>query len=174
MKISDSWDFEIFLNQLQYLHEKCFRNMRTTLETSLKKQCFFDCTFVLLCSIKLLILNLQIVVGSFMPNGCYKTHKRKHYRERTVCSPTPTAPSLALCASDMVTAASPISQAKPYGETYMTDASPLTATGNIEAENGAIMTENTNATSNIASWNGLGSEANYGPSPDINVSAPGE
>ncbi|XVF40209.1 hypothetical protein PTKIN_Ptkin01aG0093100 [Pterospermum kingtungense] len=28
---------------------------------------------------------IQIVVGSFMPNG-YKVHKRKHYRENTVAS----------------------------------------------------------------------------------------
>lgn len=100
-----------------------------------------------------------------MPNG-YKAHKRKHHREHTVMSPISGAP-------DMPTAAIPISQSKPVGETFSTPT--LLQVGNHAVrDNGASDKLNTIAISNGAGWNGSEPTSEQRPSPDINVSACGE
>ncbi|KAK9290445.1 hypothetical protein L1049_008615 [Liquidambar formosana] len=111
---------------------------------------------------------IQIVVGSFMPNG-YKAHKRKHHREPKTASVIPGAP-------DSVTAARPISQATPGGDTCLTPTSPLLRQGQGEADNSTgVHQEIPNATSShTAGWNGLEPTSEQRPSPDINVSVPGE
>ncbi|XP_031252775.1 AT-hook motif nuclear-localized protein 7-like [Pistacia vera] len=106
---------------------------------------------------------IQIVVGSFMPNG-YKVHKRKHHREHVIPSMSPGAP-------DTVTAARPISQAKPYGETCLTPVTPILGQNHAEVNN----TKNNEQLPNVTSspspgWNGSETTSNQGPSPDINVS----
>ncbi|XVE76042.1 hypothetical protein DITRI_Ditri12bG0141200 [Diplodiscus trichospermus] len=116
---------------------------------------------------------IQIVVGSFMPNG-YKVHKRKHYREQTVASPVAAAPPATL------TAARPISQAKPDGDqncmaTPITSPFPGESHGEA-ADNKTIDKNISNAAPSIlAGWN-IGSEPTsiHRPSPDINVSVPSE
>ncbi|XWS55946.1 hypothetical protein CRYUN_Cryun09bG0043600 [Craigia yunnanensis] len=111
---------------------------------------------------------IQIVVGSFMPNG-YKVHKRKHYREHTVASTVADAPSAA------VTAAMPISQAKPDGENCMKPTSPFPGEDLGESDNNTIDKHIPNATpSLVTSWNGLEPTSIHWPSPDINVSIPSE
>ena len=110
----------------------------------------------------------QIVVGSFTPNG-YKVHKRKHHREHTVASP----PSTAL--DSPVTMASPISQAKPnMVDPSLSTMPSLLVQRHVEAEHNTK--ENPNGSSdNFAGWNGSSeSRPELGPSPDINVSVPGE
>ncbi|XP_015898692.2 AT-hook motif nuclear-localized protein 7 [Ziziphus jujuba] len=113
---------------------------------------------------------IQIVVGSFMPNG-YKVHKRKHHREHTVASPTSGV-------RETVTAARPISQAKPDGEPggFTTTTPALPAQSQGEAENSTSTDkDNPVASASISSgWNGSDSKLEHGPSPDINISVPGE
>ncbi|KAB2631020.1 hypothetical protein D8674_008539 [Pyrus ussuriensis x Pyrus communis] len=91
---------------------------------------------------------IQIVVGSFMPNG-YKAHKiRKHYREHTIGSPISSAPNT-------VTAATAISQAQPKTETRLNSASPSPAQSHGgDADESMIQMHNTNVMSTNASWNG--------------------
>jgi hypothetical protein len=113
----------------------------------------------------LFCLICQIVVGSFMPNG-YKAHKRKHHREHTVMSPISGAP-------DMLTAARPISQSKPDGETF-SNPTPLQGGNHAEPDNGTSDKLNTIATSNGAGWNVSEPTPEQRPYPDINVSACGE
>ncbi|KAM6568649.1 hypothetical protein CsatB_016634 [Cannabis sativa] len=120
---------------------------------------------------------IQIVVGSFIPNGC-KVQKRKyHHREHTVASPPPTA------LDSPVTAATPISQAKPDMvepflnkpptfpvQSYVeTQHNPTTITAKANPNNGT-------ATIHFDGWNNGSSESrpDLGPSPDINVSVRGE
>ncbi|KAK6244592.1 hypothetical protein QUC31_011001 [Theobroma cacao] len=112
---------------------------------------------------------IQIVVGSFMPNG-YKVHKRKHYREHAVASTVAAAPSAA------VTAARPISQAKPEGDNCMTPTSPFPGESLGEGDNSTIDKHVPNATSShaAAGWNGSEPTSIHRPSPDINVSVPSE
>ncbi|KAM4078518.1 hypothetical protein ACB094_09G044000 [Castanea mollissima] len=111
---------------------------------------------------------LQIVVGSFMPYG-YKAHKRKHHREHSLTSPISGAPA-------MLTAASPISQAKPDVDNFFNATSPLPAQKHEEADDNSDK-QNQNATLISSGWNGLEPTAVQSvqrPSPDINISAPGE
>ncbi|XWS43475.1 hypothetical protein CRYUN_Cryun16bG0107300 [Craigia yunnanensis] len=112
---------------------------------------------------------IQIVVGSFMPNG-YKVHKRKHYRDQhTVASTVAAAPSAT------VTAARPISQAKPDGENCMTSTSSFPGERLGEADNNTIDKHIPNtAASLLAGWNGSEPTSIHWPSPDINVSVPSE
>ncbi|XP_022744287.1 AT-hook motif nuclear-localized protein 7-like [Durio zibethinus] len=112
---------------------------------------------------------IQIVVGSFMPNG-YKVHKRKHHREHTVASTVAGAPSAT------VTAARVIAEGKPGGENCMTPASPFPGENLGEADNNTINKNIANAAlSLVAGWNN-GSEPTsiHRPYPDINVSVPSE
>ncbi|XP_062080490.1 AT-hook motif nuclear-localized protein 7-like isoform X2 [Humulus lupulus] len=118
---------------------------------------------------------IQIVVGSFMPNG-YKVHKRKYHKEHTVASPPPTA------LDSPVTAASPISQAKPdVVEPFLNPTPVFQVQSQVEAQHNPTTAKgNPNngaaAPSHFAGWNNGSSESrsNFGPSPDINVSVPGE
>ncbi|XP_022766109.1 AT-hook motif nuclear-localized protein 7-like [Durio zibethinus] len=113
---------------------------------------------------------IQIVVGSFMPNG-YKVHKRKHYREHTVASTARGAAD----PSTTVTAATPISQAKPDGENRLTLTSPFPGESLGEADNNTIDKHIPNATpSLVVGWNGSQPASIHRPSPDINVSVPSE
>lgn len=70
---------------------------------------------------------IQIVVGSFMPNG-FKAHKRKHHHKFGMPSVIPVAP-------DTVTAARPISQVTPDGNTGMLLTTPLPREVHIETDN---------------------------------------
>ncbi|CAL5334606.1 unnamed protein product [Camellia sinensis] len=107
---------------------------------------------------------IQIVVGSFMPNG-YKVHKRKHNSEPRITSITPSA-------LDTVTAATPISQAAPAGDTWLTPTSQLPLQqSHGEADKSTSNKQNMNATSmDSAEWNGSEPTSDQRPYPDINVS----
>ncbi|THG02831.1 hypothetical protein TEA_014152 [Camellia sinensis var. sinensis] len=107
---------------------------------------------------------IQIVVGSFMPNG-YKVHKRKHNYEPRITSITPSA-------LDTVTAATPISQAAPAGDTWLTPTSQLPLQqSHGEADKSTSNKQNMNATSmDSAEWNGSEPTSDQRPYPDINVS----
>ncbi|KAL5743122.1 hypothetical protein ACOSP7_029854 [Xanthoceras sorbifolium] len=109
---------------------------------------------------------IQIVVGSFTPNG-YKVHKRKHHREHMTPSMSPRAP-------DTVTAARPISQAKP-DETCLVPTTTLPGQSHGEPDNLANDKHVANVSSSrSAGWNGSETTSNHGPSPDINVSLASE
>ncbi|KAG4130354.1 hypothetical protein ERO13_D09G138200v2 [Gossypium hirsutum] len=100
---------------------------------------------------------IQVVVGSFMPNG-YKLHKKKYQAEHTA------------------TAARPISQAEPDGDLKfcMTPTSPFRKESNGEP-NHTTMDKHTNVgSSHAVSWNGLEPTSIHRPYPDINVSLPSE
>ncbi|KAK2981518.1 hypothetical protein RJ640_030980 [Escallonia rubra] len=111
-------------------------------------------------------LIIQIVVGSFMPNG-YKTHKKKHQYEPRMAPANQVAPD--------VTAATPISQAAPVANNYPTPTSQVQVQSYGVADNTASNKEKPNSTSSdTAVWNGLAPTSDQRPSPDINVSAPEE
>ncbi|GMI84762.1 hypothetical protein HRI_002145500 [Hibiscus trionum] len=119
---------------------------------------------------------IQIVVGSFMPNG-YKLQKRKPYREQhTVAASSVAAiPSATAMAGETRPI---ISQAKPDGENNMKPTLPFQVVTFGEASNnitGHRNIANIAATSIISGWNN-GSEPTltHRPSPDINVSVPSE
>ncbi|TYG54216.1 hypothetical protein ES288_D09G171600v1 [Gossypium darwinii] len=100
---------------------------------------------------------IQVVIGSFMPNG-YKVHKKKYQAEHTA------------------TAARPISQAEPDGDLKfcMTPTSPFRKESNGEP-NHTTMDKHTNVgSSHAVSWNGLEPTSIHRPYPDINVSLPSE
>lgn len=108
-----------------------------------------------------------------MPNG-YKAHKKKHYRENMVASPISGAP-------DTVTTATPISQAQPAIETRFTPIVPLPAQSHGEADKAMSQNQSFNFMSasaaivmpTSAGWNGTELKSDHRPSPDINVSVPG-
>ncbi|KAA8518632.1 hypothetical protein F0562_016106 [Nyssa sinensis] len=108
---------------------------------------------------------IQIVVGSFMPNG-YKAHKRKHQHEHTMAPVIPGAPGV-------VTAARPISQAAPDGNICLTPPSQLPVQYHGEAVHSADDKQNPNATSTHSTdLNGSEHMMDQRPSPDINLSVP--
>ncbi|XVE61556.1 hypothetical protein DITRI_Ditri06bG0050000 [Diplodiscus trichospermus] len=112
---------------------------------------------------------IQIVVGSFMPNG-YKAHKRKHYRDQY----TKASPADAAAPSAPVTGAKPISEAKPNGQNCMTPTSGLPGESLGEADNNTIEKHIPNpAASLVAGWNGSEPTV-HRPSPDINLSVSSE
>lgn len=97
-----------------------------------------------------------------MPNG-YKVHKRKHHREHMT-------PSMSPSAQDTVTAARPISQAKP-DETCLVPITPSAGPSHGQPVNVASDKQVANVTSTHgAGWNGSETTSILGPSPDINVS----
>ncbi|KAG4152160.1 hypothetical protein ERO13_D04G105100v2 [Gossypium hirsutum] len=112
---------------------------------------------------------IQIVVGSFMPNG-YKVQKRKHYRQETAA------------ASTVVAAAPPSATAatKADGENCMTSAYPFPGERQSlgEADNNNTIIDkhlaNPVAASIVAGWNGSNPSPIHRPSPDINVSVSSE
>ncbi|KAG6640494.1 AT-hook motif nuclear-localized protein 1-like [Carya illinoinensis] len=112
---------------------------------------------------------IQMVVGSFMPNG-YKTHKRKHHREQTMMSP------VSSCDPDMVTDALPLSQLPKPEDQTMCAPTQLQGQNKAKADNyrSDDKLKNPNGTPDSAGWNRSEPTSEQGPSPDINVSASGE
>ncbi|KAJ1419506.1 PPC domain [Sesbania bispinosa] len=106
---------------------------------------------------------IQIVVGSFMPNG-HKTHKRKYQREHTVASPPSAGP-------DTVTAARPISQANADGENFLMHMSQLPTQSQSQRESLSVSSDkqNLDATPDAATWNGSEEFSDQRTSPDINT-----
>ncbi|KAF5747836.1 DNA binding protein putative isoform 1 [Tripterygium wilfordii] len=108
---------------------------------------------------------IQIVLGSFTPNG-YKAHKRRHYRENATAATT-------ISPGDTATAATQISQAKPVYESFAT--SLLSEQRHVEADDKASDKLIPNvASSYSAGWNGVEPLPSQRPSPDINVSLPSD
>ncbi|KAJ8899554.1 hypothetical protein K2173_018528 [Erythroxylum novogranatense] len=113
---------------------------------------------------------IQIVIGSFMPNG-FKVQKRKHYREHTTASVVSSPPGY-------VTSASPISQA-PASVIDM-GIQPACAPLLVHSHGGTDSNINEkqqipSATNfNSVCLNGTEPTSNQRPSPDINVSLPSE
>lgn len=111
---------------------------------------------------------IQIVVGSFMPNG-FKVHKRKHHREQTMPFMSPGG------APETLAAARPISQVNPEKETSLTPITPVPRQSQAEVENAENSKQVPNpTTSQSAGWNGSETTTSQRPSPDINVSLPNE
>ncbi|KAL1566044.1 AT-hook motif nuclear-localized protein 7-like [Salvia divinorum] len=100
---------------------------------------------------------IQIVVGSFVPNG-FKMQKRKPQSE-------PRMALAAHCPPATVTAATPISQAPPETNVYPNPASQYPG----EADNSLSNKDQPNSasTDNTADWNGSDHHRAY---PDINIS----
>ncbi|KAK6140103.1 hypothetical protein DH2020_026101 [Rehmannia glutinosa] len=100
---------------------------------------------------------IQIVIGSFVPNG-YKMPKRKQPNVHRI-SPSPSFHF----APDTVTAAIPISQAAPESNIY-----PM-----LNPQMPVQSQDNPNSSSTDTSdWNGSGPSSDQRPSPDINISIP--
>ncbi|CAA3004290.1 AT-hook motif nuclear-localized 7-like [Olea europaea subsp. europaea] len=105
---------------------------------------------------------IQIVVGSFMPNG-YKTPKRKQNLESRV-SPLIHSPPATM------TTATPISQAAPEINFPLFPTSQLPVPNQGEADNNTNTKEYQYSTSTVtANWNGT-EPSEQRPSPDINIS----
>ncbi|CAK9161842.1 unnamed protein product [Ilex paraguariensis] len=102
---------------------------------------------------------IQIVVGSFMPNG-FKAHKRKHQHEYTMAPLVHGAP-------DTVTVATPISQAAPDSSSFPNLGSQLPGQCLGEEDDSNSNKENPNPTSVVR--NGSEPISDPRPSPDINV-----
>ncbi|KAL4323189.1 hypothetical protein GQ457_11G008020 [Hibiscus cannabinus] len=116
---------------------------------------------------------IQIVVGSFMPNG-YKVHKRKPYREQhTVTASTLPAVPSAMATTDV--ARPIISQAKPDNIKPTSPFQMITlgeASTNITDHKSIA---NITAASIVSGWNNDSELTSINrPSPDINMSAPSE
>ncbi|KAJ0973467.1 hypothetical protein J5N97_021426 [Dioscorea zingiberensis] len=112
---------------------------------------------------------IQVVVGSFMPNT-FKEHKRKSNPEPLTFSPNPTSVGV-------LTTARPISQANPDEECETpTSTLPGQDRGAAEAQNSMSNTPNLNSsTFRPVSWHELQQPSSeQKPSPDINISLPGE
>lgn len=110
-----------------------------------------------------------MVLGSFIPNGYNKAQRRKQHRENTVASP--------VSGADTVTAARPISQANPDGgETSLSPTSQqLPEQSQRESDNlTGSDKQSLDATPNASDWNGFEELSDQGPTPDINISLPGE
>ncbi|KAL6503068.1 hypothetical protein OROHE_023697 [Orobanche hederae] len=111
---------------------------------------------------------IQIVVGSFVPNG-FKIQKRKY---RTEPKTSPTVQS----ALATVTAARPISQAPPETNICPIQPSRFMVQNQGESDNHILSNKDrpNSATADTADWNGSGPGSNQRPSPDINISLPFE
>ncbi|KAI3473939.1 hypothetical protein Pfo_028513 [Paulownia fortunei] len=110
---------------------------------------------------------IQIVVGSFVPNG-FKMHKRKHQTVPRVSPSFQFGPAT-------VTAAIPISQAAPESNIYPMPTSQLPVQSRGEADNCLSSKDHPNsASTDTADWNGSGPSSDQRPSPDINISIPVE
>ncbi|KAL2509255.1 AT-hook motif nuclear-localized protein 1 [Forsythia ovata] len=106
---------------------------------------------------------IQVVVGSFMPNG-YKTPKRKHNLEPRVAPLIQSPPAT-------MTAATPISQAAPEINISPVPPSQLPVPNQGEADNNTTNKVYPYSTSTVsADWNGAEPISNQRPSPDINIS----
>ncbi|KAF7804342.1 AT-hook motif nuclear-localized protein 7-like [Senna tora] len=111
---------------------------------------------------------IQIVVGSFMAHS-YKTQKRKQHRENIVGSP--------VTGADTVTAPKPISQANfEGGENCLNPTfQQLQEQSQRESDNVTSSDkQNLDGTPSGSDWNGFEDLSDQGPTPDINISLPGE
>ncbi|KAF5737494.1 DNA binding protein putative isoform 1 [Tripterygium wilfordii] len=112
---------------------------------------------------------IQVVLGSFMPNG-YKAHKRRHHRENTMATTIPPGDT-----ATAATAATPISQAKPDYASLINPTSLLPERRHVEADDKASDKLIPNMpTSYSSGWNGVEPLPSHRPSPDINVSLPSD
>ncbi|GER43445.1 AT hook motif DNA-binding family protein [Striga asiatica] len=108
---------------------------------------------------------IQIVVGTFVPNG-FKVPKRKYQTEPK---------SVPTCAPATVTAARPISQAPPEIITYPAQQflvgpqNPGSAQTDSSFSHKGLQNP---APTDTAEWNGPGPGSAHRPSPDINISIP--
>ncbi|XP_030453674.2 AT-hook motif nuclear-localized protein 7-like isoform X1 [Syzygium oleosum] len=110
---------------------------------------------------------IQVVIGSFTPNG-YKPHKRKYTRRQGI-APAPTA----MGRPDAVQGAAPISQLKPdHAEISFAQAEPDCKTDEFEP----IEIPNTDTPDTEEEWDDPepALTPDQGPYPDINVSVPGD
>lgn len=110
---------------------------------------------------------LQIVMGSFMPNGYnYKTHKKKRQREHTMASPESVAPDTAM-------AARPISQANPKVENCMTQTMQFIEQSQRESEDVTSDKQNSDAAldEHMSHSENFSDQRLY---PDINISLPAQ
>ncbi|KAL3646824.1 hypothetical protein CASFOL_009368 [Castilleja foliolosa] len=116
---------------------------------------------------------IQIVVGSFVPNGL-PVQKRKY--NRSEARPTPTVVHQAAPAT--VTAAMPLSQAPPETTTvyYPVQTSQFVVQNQVEADNNSLRNKDlqNSASTDTADWNGSGPGSDQRSYPDINVSLPFE
>ncbi|CAK8571407.1 unnamed protein product [Lathyrus sativus] len=113
---------------------------------------------------------IQIVVGSFTPDGNNKTHKKKYQREQMASSPTSTGPEL-------VTAARPISQAaNAHGENFMIPILSQLPDHQNQRESVSVSSDKLNLddTPDAATWTGSDEYSDQRTSPDINISLPDE
>ncbi|XP_043723507.1 AT-hook motif nuclear-localized protein 1-like [Telopea speciosissima] len=111
---------------------------------------------------------IQVVVGSFMPN--YKPHKKKYQNGYPIASVIPVIQG----SPDIVTAARPISQARPDDGNCVTPTSALPEQSHGEEENSANSNPNPNSGFQSADWHASESKQEKKVSPDINACAPGE
>ncbi|XP_042513361.1 AT-hook motif nuclear-localized protein 7-like [Macadamia integrifolia] len=111
---------------------------------------------------------IQVVVGSFMSN--YKPHKKKYQYGFPMASVIPVVQG----APNVVTAARPISQAKPDDDNCVTPTSALPGQSHGEEDNCASSNPNPNSGFKSADWNASESEQEQKPSPDINECVPVE
>ncbi|XP_057722377.1 AT-hook motif nuclear-localized protein 1-like isoform X1 [Arachis stenosperma] len=109
---------------------------------------------------------IQIVVGSFMPNG-QKPQKRKYTRQ-------PVASHAASGPMATVSAAGPISQSNPGGENPLGSLSQLPDQGQRESVSASSDKLNLDDTLNGDNWNDTEDFSDHRPSPDINISLPDE
>ncbi|CAI8602552.1 unnamed protein product [Vicia faba] len=113
---------------------------------------------------------IQIVVGSFTPDGNNKTLKKKYQREQMVASPTSTGP-------EMMTAARPFSQqANAHGENFMIPILSQLPDHQNQRESVSVSSEKLNLddTPDAATWTGSDEYSDQRTSPDINISLPDE
>ncbi|KAJ6790484.1 putative AT-hook motif nuclear-localized protein 7 [Iris pallida] len=120
---------------------------------------------------------IQVVVGSFLPNA-FKEHKRRSNLDPSSELPVPT--SIPTSAA-VLTVAMPISQANPEKGCETPSSTLITGQNRGVAENRMGTNPITNLTGFQATvgWRGLqqlssSSEHKPSPSPDINISLPGE
>ncbi|KAL0316142.1 UNVERIFIED_CONTAM: AT-hook motif nuclear-localized protein 1 [Sesamum radiatum] len=110
---------------------------------------------------------IQIVVGSFVPNGGLKPQKRKYQTEPRITPTVQFAPAT-------VTAATPISQAAPESNNiYPIPTLQLPVQSQGDADNSLSNKDLPNsASTDTADWNSSGPSSEQRPSPDINISVP--
>ncbi|KAL2229336.1 AT-hook motif nuclear-localized protein 1 [Sesamum indicum] len=110
---------------------------------------------------------IQIVVGSFVPNGGLKPQKRKYQTEPRIAPTVQFAPAT-------VTAATPISQAAPESNNiYPIPTLQLPVQSQGDADNSLSNKDLPNsASTDTADWNSSGPSSEQRPSPDINISVP--
>ncbi|KAF7818726.1 AT-hook motif nuclear-localized protein 7-like [Senna tora] len=104
---------------------------------------------------------IQIVMGSFMPNGgySYKTHKKKQHREHTVVSPTTS-----------VAAPRPISQPNPEGDqNCLTPTMQFQEQSQRESED--VTSDKHNSDEHMNDSEQFSVQTPY---PDINISLPAQ